>query len=79
MYGCLFTCFTSCAIHIEDVSSLETDAFIKTLRRFISNRGCPKEMCNDDGTNFVGADKKIQRSIRVWNEDELNKKRLMKD
>ena len=24
VYGCLFTCFTSRAVHIEDVSSLET-------------------------------------------------------
>ena len=72
MYGCLFTCFTSCAIHIEDVSSLETDAFIQVLRRFIWNRGCPKEIWSDNGTNFVGADKGIQPSIREWNEDKLS-------
>jgi len=76
--GCLFTCFTSRAVHIEDVSSLETDAFIQALRRFISNRGCPKEIWSDNGTNFVGTDKEIQRSIREWNQDELNK-RLIKD
>lgn len=64
IYGCLFTCFTSRGVHIEDVSSLETDAFIQALRRFISNRGCPKEIWSDNGTNFVGADKEIQRSIR---------------
>lgn len=42
VYGCLFTCFTTCAIHIEDISSLETDAFIQASRRFISNRCCSK-------------------------------------
>ena len=42
-YGYLFTCFTSRAVHIEDVSSLETDSFIQDLRRFISNRGYPKK------------------------------------
>ena len=72
VYGCLFTCFTSRTIHIEDVSSLETNAFIQALRRFISNRGCPKEIWSDNGTNFVGTDKEIQRSIREWNENELN-------
>ena len=41
VYGCIFTCFTSRAVHIEDVSSLETDASIQALHRFISNRGCP--------------------------------------
>jgi len=78
VYGCLFTCFTFRAIHIEDVSSVETDAFIQALRRFISNRGCPKETCSDNGTNFVGADKEIQRSVREWNQDDLNK-RMIKD
>lgn len=78
VYGCLFTCFTSRAIYIEDVSSLETDSFIQALRRFISNRGCPKEIWSDNGTNFVGADKEIQQSIQEWDQEELNK-RLIKD
>ena len=60
IYGCLFTCLTSRALHIEDMSSLETDAFIQALPRFISNRGHPKEIWNNIGTNFVGADKEIQ-------------------
>lgn len=38
VYGCLFTCFTSRAVHIEDVSSLATDVFIQALRRLMSNR-----------------------------------------
>ena len=44
VYGCLFTFFTSRSVHIEDVSSLETDSFIQALRRLISNRGYPKEI-----------------------------------
>ena len=31
LYGCIFVCFNSRAIHIEDVSSLETDTFIQAL------------------------------------------------
>ena len=76
--GCLFTCFTSRGIHIEDVSSLETDSFIQALRRFISKRGYPKESWRDNGTNFVGADKEIQRFIWEYNENKLNK-RLIKE
>ena len=61
------------------MSSLESDAFIQALRRFISNSGCPKEIWSDTGTNFVGADKEIRRnSIRQWNQDDLNKQ-LIKD
>ena len=35
-YGVLFTCMASRAIHLETANSLETDAFINALRRFIS-------------------------------------------
>ena len=69
VYGCLFTCFTSRAVHIKDVSLLETDSFIQALRRFISNHGYPKEIC-DNATNFAGAEKEIQQSLCDWNEDE---------
>ena len=35
VYGCIFVCFTTRAIHIEDVGSLESDDFLQALRRFI--------------------------------------------
>ena len=35
-YGCLFTCLTTCAVHIEIAHSLDTDLIINTLTRFIS-------------------------------------------
>jgi hypothetical protein len=35
-YGILFTCLTSRAIHLDAISSLDTDAFINALRRFMS-------------------------------------------
>ena len=78
VYGCLFTCFTSRAVHIEDVSLLETDAFIQSLRRFISNSGCPKEIWSDNASNFAEADKEIRDCIRQWDQEDLNK-RLLKD
>ena len=70
MYDCLFNSLTSRAVDIEDVSSLGTDAFIQALRRFISNRECPKEIWSDIGTNFVGADKEIRDTIRRWDQDD---------
>ena len=39
IYGCIFVCFTTRAVNIEDVGSLETDTFVLALRRFISVRG----------------------------------------
>lgn len=57
MYGCIFVCFTSRAIHVEDVGSLETDAFIQALQRFICIWGAAKEIWSDNGTNFAGVER----------------------
>lgn len=59
-YGVLFTCLVVRAVHIEVASSLTTDSCIMALRRFISRRGCPKEMYSDNGTNFKGTERELQ-------------------
>ena len=66
-WGCLFTCMTVRAVHIELVSSLSADSFINALRRFIGRRGKPWEITSDNGTNFVAADKELRHSIQNLN------------
>ncbi|GFY11773.1 putative RNA-directed DNA polymerase from transposon X-element [Trichonephila clavipes] len=51
----LFTCATYWAVHLELTSSLTTDAFLLSLRRFIARRGRPRVIYSDNGTNFRGA------------------------
>lgn len=60
-YICLFICFSTKAIHLELVSDLTADAFIAALRRFTSRRGVPCNVYSDNGTNFVGASKKLSK------------------
>ncbi|XP_072168946.1 uncharacterized protein [Diadema setosum] len=62
-YGCIFTCLTMRAVHIELTRSLDTDSFINALRRFISRRGAPEKLFSDNGTNFRGAEKELRKSI----------------
>lgn len=58
-YLCLFVCLRYKCLHLEAVSDLSKDAFIMTLRRFISRRGRPAELFSDNGRNFVAAAKEL--------------------
>ena len=42
-------------VHLELVSSLTTQAFLDSFRRFIGRRGRPSIVYSDNGTNFAGA------------------------
>ena len=70
-YGCLFTCLSMRAVHIEIANSLTADSFINALRRFIARRGKPDHIYSDNGSNFVGANCILRESL-----DELNQKSL---
>ncbi|KAH9642047.1 hypothetical protein HF086_008734 [Spodoptera exigua] len=63
-YLCLFVCLSTKAIHLELVSSLSSDAFILSLKRFISRRGKPSVIYCDNGTNFRGANNEMSRVLR---------------
>ena len=67
-YGCVFTCLTMRAVHLEVGFSLETDAFINALRRFINRRGKPHMFYSDNGTNIVGRYKELRRSLQELNQ-----------
>lgn len=75
-YGCLFTCLTTRAIHLEVSNTLDTDSFINALQRFIARRGQPIEMRSDNGTNFVGGLRELRRAIDEWNHQKISDHRL---
>ncbi|XP_011858374.1 PREDICTED: uncharacterized protein LOC105555930 [Vollenhovia emeryi] len=59
-YIALFVCFSTKAIHLEATSELTTAAFIASLRRFIGQRGRPRTLYSDNGTNFIGANRELK-------------------
>ena len=67
-YGVVFTCLTMRAIHIEVVHSLDTDAFLNSMRRFVARRGKPEQMRSDNGGNFVRVEKELRSAIDGWNQ-----------
>ncbi|UYV79859.1 hypothetical protein LAZ67_18000927 [Cordylochernes scorpioides] len=56
IYGVLFTCITTRAIHLKVAHSLTTDSFIMAIRRMICRRGLPWEIFSDNGTNTARDD-----------------------
>lgn len=59
-YIAIFVCMATKAVHIELVTSLSTEAFIMTLKRFISRRGNPSSIYSDNATNFAGANNQLR-------------------
>ncbi|GFX56629.1 integrase catalytic domain-containing protein [Trichonephila clavipes] len=60
----LFTCATYRAVHLELISSLSTEAFLLSLRRFIARRERPRVIYSDNATNFPGAQGEL--SVIDW-------------
>jgi hypothetical protein len=71
-YVCVFICFVTKAVHLEVVSDFSTPAFLAALTRFVSRRGLPSRLYSDCGTNFVGADTHIKRTINNFFQDSTN-------
>ena len=65
------------AIHIEVVHTMETDSFLQAQRHVIARRGPIRELRSDQGTNFVGAENELKRSLQEM-DDERIKAELLK-
>ncbi|GBM90144.1 hypothetical protein AVEN_20271-1 [Araneus ventricosus] len=57
----LFTCAVYRCVHLEVVTSINTEYFIQALRRFIARRGWPSVIYTDNGTNFTGTSTMLRK------------------
>ncbi|XP_042607435.1 uncharacterized protein LOC109111620 [Cyprinus carpio] len=58
-WGIIFKCMTTRAVHIDLLTSMDSDSFLMALRRFIARRGKPFEILSDQGTNFKGGEREL--------------------
>lgn len=65
-YVCVFLCFSTKAIHLELCSDLSSDSFLAAFTRFVGRRGLPKRVMSDNGTNFVGAERKLRHDFKKF-------------
>lgn len=71
-YIVLFTCLSVRAIHLEIAQSLNTDAAIMAIRRFIGRRGCPDQIYSDNGTNLHSANTELKKAMEELENDKVS-------
>ena len=57
---CLFTCCVTKAVHLELVTDMTTQSFIRSFKRFTSRRGFPVKIISDNAKTFKGAAKTLE-------------------
>ena len=66
VWGVIFNCSVTRAMHLDLTEDYSTDAILQTLRRFVSIRGCPAEIYSDQGSQLVAASKEIADLVAEW-------------
>lgn len=75
-WGCIFTCLSSRAVHLEVATSLSASAFINAFHRFVSRRSRPTNMWSDNGTNFTAAEKELKENLIKLNKQHVENEML---
>ncbi len=57
-YGALLTCLTTRAVHLDLAQLLSTEDFLLVVHRFIGVDLRPIKIVSDNGTNFIGRQKR---------------------
>ena len=73
------TCFSIRAIHLELVYSLSADSCLMAVRRFVADRGHPKTIYSDNGTNLVATDKELAEGMANLNSKLVTEEMIDRD
>ncbi|XP_045105485.1 uncharacterized protein LOC123500995 [Portunus trituberculatus] len=68
-YGVIFNCLATRAVHLDLIEGYSTRDFLDGLRRFVSIRGCPREIYSDVGTQLTAASKGLIDLSRLSSDD----------
>ena len=73
-YGILYTCATTRGVVLDVVTDAHAGTLLLSLTRYISRRGCPKQVLTDNGPAFASSKAQLfaaQRNIKwIFNPEE---------
>ncbi|XP_071819875.1 uncharacterized protein [Apostichopus japonicus] len=70
-FGCILTCLSSRAVHLEVCESLDADSFLNAFRLFVARRGQPVKIFSDNGSNFQAGEKELRNAFKAMNKDDV--------
>jgi len=79
VYGCIFTCLTSRAVHLEVMLGMSIEEFLNAFRMMCARKGTPKVIFSDKGKYFQMADKELQKLYKSVNWDRVVMQSAPKD
>lgn len=71
MYGVIYNCLSTRAVHVDLAADYSTNKFLMVLRRFVSIRGYPSKLYSDNGPQLVAANEELTNIMKGWNQEEL--------
>ena len=74
IWGALFRCMATKAIHIELTESLDTEATLMVISRFQARRGNVKEIWSDNAGSFKSANKELRHQFARLDQQKISAK-----
>ena len=71
VWGVLFSCCSTRAIHIDVAVDYDTKAILRCIRRLKAFRGNVRRIISDPGSQLVGAAKELKEWRKGWSESKL--------
>ena len=73
VYGVIYTCLATRAVHLDIAINYDTEAVLHTLRRLLALRGDTRLIISDPGSQLVAASKELTRWRNGWSLDQLER------
>ena len=71
VYGVIYTCASTRAVHLDVAVDYSTEAVLHTLRRLMAVRGDVRLMISDPGSQLVGASNELAKWRKGWDHAQL--------